>query len=169
MRTIWTTLNRHAFGNFRNLLEDIALSPVMGIYLSHIRNRKEDRGHRAHPDENFAREVMQLFTIGLHELNADGTPKLDGSGKPIETYNNADVMAMAKVFTGWSWAFADNELTRNNFRWKQPRLQGCGRSAHRSAADEGLPRPALHGREAPVCRQALGGDDSRRHRAHRPA
>jgi uncharacterized protein (DUF1800 family) len=114
------TLNRHAFGNFRNLLEDMALSPAMGIYLSHMRNRKEDPATGRLPDENFAREVMQLFTIGLHELNNDGTPKLDSQGRPIETYGNDDVMALAKVFTGWSWAFADNLLTEQTFRWGNP-------------------------------------------------
>lgn len=113
-------LNRHAFGNFRNLLQDIALSPAMGIYLSHMRNRKEDPATGRVPDENFAREIMQLFTIGLHELNADGTPKLDASGNPIETYTNDDVMALAKVFTGWSWAFPDNQLTETKFRWSSP-------------------------------------------------
>ncbi len=113
-------LNKHAFGNFRNLIEDLALSPVMGIYLSHIRNRKEDPAAGRNPDENFARELMQLFTIGLHELNPDGSQKLDGNGQPIETYNNADVMAMAKVFTGWSWGFPDAELTDNKFRSGNP-------------------------------------------------
>ena len=113
-------LNQHAFGNYRALLEDMALSPAMGIYLSHMRNRKEDAASGRMPDENFAREVMQLFSIGLHELNNDGSAKQDSSGNAIETYNNADVMAMAKVFTGWSWAFADNELTDSKFRWGSP-------------------------------------------------
>jgi uncharacterized protein (DUF1800 family) len=113
-------LNKHALGNFRNLIEDIALSPVMGIYLSHLRNPKEDLATGRMPDENFARELMQLFTIGLHELNPDGTVKSGADGKPIETYGNADVMALAKVFTGWSWGFPDNELTTNNFRWGNP-------------------------------------------------
>ena len=113
-------LNRHAFGNFRNLLEDMALSPAMGIYLSHLRNRKEDPATGRLPDENFAREVMQLFTIGLHELKADGSLKYDASGKPVETYTNQDVMALAKVFTGWSWAFPDSELTESKFRWGGP-------------------------------------------------
>lgn len=113
-------LNQHAFGNYRALLEDMALSPAMGIYLSHLRNRKEDAATGRVPDENFAREIMQLFSIGLHELNIDGTPKLDASGNPIETYTNTDVMALAKVFTGWSWAFADNELTESKFRWGGP-------------------------------------------------
>ena len=114
------TLNQHAFGNFRTLLEDVALSPAMGLYLSHMRNRKEDPNTGRLPDENFAREVMQLFTIGLHELNNNGTPKLDARGNLIETYNNDDVMALAKVFTGWSWAFPDNQLTEQNYRWRSP-------------------------------------------------
>jgi uncharacterized protein (DUF1800 family) len=113
-------LNKHALGNFRNLIEDIALSPVMGIYLSHMRNPKEDLATGRMPDENFARELMQLFTIGLHELNPDGTLQTGVDGKPVETYGNADVMALAKVFTGWSWGFPDNELTTNNFRWGNP-------------------------------------------------
>lgn len=114
------TLNRHALGNYRQLIEDIALSPVMGIYLSHLRNPKEDPATGRMPDENFARELMQLFTIGLHELNPDGSPQIGADGKPIETYGNADVMALAKVFTGWSWGFPDNELTTHNFRWGNP-------------------------------------------------
>ena len=112
------TLNRHAFGSYRQLLEEVALNPVTGMYLSHIRNQREDGSGRM-PDENFAREVMQLFSIGLVELNVDGTPKLDAAGKAIETYGNADVMAMARVFTGWSWGFDDAQLSATNFRWGQ--------------------------------------------------
>ncbi|MFG6468788.1 DUF1800 family protein [Roseateles sp. BYS87W] len=113
-------LHKHAFGNYRSLLEDIALSPAMGLYLSHMRNRKEDAATGRVPDENFAREVMQLFTIGLYELNNDGTLKLDANGKPQETYGTADVMAMARVFTGWSWAYPDAQLTDSTFRWSTP-------------------------------------------------
>jgi uncharacterized protein (DUF1800 family) len=113
-------LDRNALGNYRTLMEDVALSPAMGIYLSHIRNRREDPTTGRLPDENFAREIMQLFSIGLHELNGDGTPKLNTNGQPIETYSNADVMALAKVFTGYSWAFPDNELTEQNFRYSNP-------------------------------------------------
>jgi uncharacterized protein (DUF1800 family) len=113
-------LNQHAFGNFRTLLEEVALSPAMGIYLSHMRNRPEDVGTGRMPDENFAREVMQLFTIGLHELNSDGTAKLGSNGQPIETYDNDDVMALAKAFTGFSWAFPDAQLTEQNFRYGNP-------------------------------------------------
>ena len=114
------TLNKHAFGNYRQLLEAAALSPAMGIYLSHLRNQKEDPATNRQPDENFARELMQLFTIGLHELNIDGTPKLGPDGKPIETYDNDDVMALAKVFTGYAWGLPDSQLTDANFKWGGP-------------------------------------------------
>ncbi|MCK6426534.1 MAG: DUF1800 family protein [Burkholderiaceae bacterium] len=109
-------INRHAFGNFRELLEHMALSPAMGLYLSHLRNQKEDLAKGRMPDENFAREIMQLFTIGLYELNPDGSQKLGADGRPIETYGNADVMAMAKVFTGYAWGFPDSALTDKTFR-----------------------------------------------------
>lgn len=104
-------LGQRAFGNFRDLLEGVALHPMMGIYLSHLRNQKESATRT--PDENFAREVMQLFTIGLVQLNADGTVKLAG-GKPIDTYDRDDVAGLARVFTGWSWAGADQSTTRFN-------------------------------------------------------
>lgn len=107
----YDVLGRHAFGNFRNLLQDVALHPMMGMYMSHLRNQKEN-GTRV-PDENFAREVMQLMTIGLYQLNQDGSVKTSG-GQPIETYTHEDVMGLAKVFTGWSWAGPDQSTTRFN-------------------------------------------------------
>ncbi len=113
-------LNRLAFGNYRQILEEVALSPAMGIYLSHMRNQKEDPATFRLPDENFARELMQLFSIGLYELNVDGSLKRNAQGQPVETYSNDDVMAMAKVFTGWSWGYDDNQLTEHNFRWGTP-------------------------------------------------
>jgi uncharacterized protein (DUF1800 family) len=96
-------LGEHAFGNYRQLLEAVATHPAMGIYLSHLRNRKGDPVTGRVPDENFAREVMQLFSIGLLELNQDGTPRLV-NGAPVETYTNAATSGIARVFTGWSWA-----------------------------------------------------------------
>jgi uncharacterized protein (DUF1800 family) len=107
-------LGRNAFGNFRKLLEDVSLSPMMGIYLSHLRNQKEDAATGRVPDENYAREVMQLFSIGLYKLNADGTQQLDGGGKPLETYTNGDITGLAKVFTGFSWAGPDTSAMRFN-------------------------------------------------------
>ena len=99
-------LGEHAFGNYRTLLEAVATSPMMGIYLSHLRNQKADPVTGRVPDENFAREVMQLFSIGLAEINLDGAPKLV-NGQPVETYTNADITGLARVFTGWSWAAQD--------------------------------------------------------------
>jgi len=94
-------LGADAFGNFRQLLQDVTLSPMMGQFLSMLGN---DKGNaNTDPDENYAREVMQLFTIGLYQLNNDGSRQLDGSGNPIPTYSNTDVQGLAKVFTGFSW------------------------------------------------------------------
>ena len=91
---------KQAFGNFRDILYDVTLHRAMGIYLSYINNKKEDMEAGTFPDENFAREVMQLFTIGLYELNNDGTRKVDTNGEFIPTYDNEDIVQMAKVFTG---------------------------------------------------------------------
>lgn len=96
-------LGANAFGNFRQLLEAVTLHPQMGIYLTYMANQREDPTRGRTPDENYAREVMQLMTIGLHELNADGTVRTDGSGQPIPTYGEADISGLAKVFTGISW------------------------------------------------------------------
>ncbi|HHJ38475.1 MAG: hypothetical protein AXA67_12915 [Methylothermaceae bacteria B42] len=100
----YDTLIRHAFGNYRELLEAVTLHPVMGIYLSHAQNEKADPQRNVRPDENYARELMQLFTIGLHELHQNGTPKTDLSGKPIPTYGQAEIQEFSKVFTGWNFA-----------------------------------------------------------------
>jgi uncharacterized protein (DUF1800 family) len=96
----WDILNQHAFGNFRDLLEAITLNPAMGHYLNTKGNQKEDGKGRL-PDENYAREIMQLFTIGLYELNLDGSVKTDSSGKKLETYDADDVSQLARVFTGY--------------------------------------------------------------------
>jgi uncharacterized protein (DUF1800 family) len=100
----YDTLGTNVFGNFRQLLEGVATSPMMGLYLSHLGNRPETE--TSVPDENFAREIMQLMTIGLYELNQDGSRKLSG-GQPIPTYTHDDVAGLAKVFTGWSWGGGD--------------------------------------------------------------
>jgi uncharacterized protein (DUF1800 family) len=108
-------LGDKGLGNYRELLEAVALHPMMGAYLSHLRNQKADPRTGRVPDENFAREVMQLFSIGVHELNADGTVRL-ANGQPVETYTDADISGLAKVFTGFSWACP--EWPNNNcFAW----------------------------------------------------
>jgi uncharacterized protein (DUF1800 family) len=92
------TLDRHAFGNYRDLLYDITLNPAMGNYLDVNGNT------RTRPNENYAREILQLFSIGTVRLNIDGTPQLDGSGQPIPTYTQETVDNFARVFTGWRFA-----------------------------------------------------------------
>ncbi len=103
MTAYYDLLLGKAFGNFGDLLLSVALHPAMGIYLSHMGNEKADPATGRFPDENFAREVMQLFSIGLWELNPDGTRVLTTNGQPIATYNNADITELARAFTGLSW------------------------------------------------------------------
>lgn len=95
-------LEARCFGTFRDLLEGVTLSPAMGVYLAMRGNRKEDPKTGRQPDENYAREVMQLFTIGLNQLNADGTPKTS-NGKTVDTYTLDQITALARVFTGWDF------------------------------------------------------------------
>jgi uncharacterized protein (DUF1800 family) len=104
-------LVRGAFGNFRDVLEEVTLSPMMGIYLSALRSAKAV--NNTTPDENYAREIMQLFTIGLHELNPDGTLRFDPNGQPIPTYTQETIVQMAKVFTGWGYANMTANATAN--------------------------------------------------------
>jgi len=96
-------LQADCFGSYRQLLQDVALQPAMGMYLSTLRNVKENPATGLHPDENFAREVMQLMSIGLYQLNPDGTVQTDGAGEPLPAYGYDDISGLAKVFTGWSW------------------------------------------------------------------
>jgi uncharacterized protein (DUF1800 family) len=100
----WDVLTANAFGNFRTLLERITLNAAMGFFLNTKGNLKEDANGRQ-PDENYAREVMQLFTIGLYELNPDGTDRLDANNQPIETYGQSDITNLARVFTGYDWDY----------------------------------------------------------------
>lgn len=93
-------LDRHAFGNFRDLLIDLSLNPAMGVYLDAQGNTK------TRPNENYAREILQLFSIGTVRLNLDGTPVLDGNGQTIPTYTQSTVDNFARVFTGWRFAAA---------------------------------------------------------------
>jgi len=93
-------LSRNAFGNYRDLLEEVTYSPAMAAYLTYLYNAKGDMETGRVPDENYAREIMQLFTIGLVELRMDGSVITDGQGQPIETYDNTDVTGLARVFTG---------------------------------------------------------------------
>lgn len=107
MAHYWDTLVGHAFGNFRDLLEAVTLHPAMGFFLNTRGNQKENPAKGRVPDENYAREVMQLFSIGLYRLNIDGTVQTDGSGKPLESYTQDDVTNLARVFTGYDFDKSD--------------------------------------------------------------
>jgi uncharacterized protein (DUF1800 family) len=101
---LWNNMmQKDAFGNFSTLLNDVTLSPVMGNYLDMVNNDKPDPNSGLKPNENYAREVLQLFTIGLTQLNPDGTPQVDGSGNPVPTYTQDTIDGFARVFTGWTY------------------------------------------------------------------
>jgi uncharacterized protein (DUF1800 family) len=102
MASYHDVLLKNISGNFKDLLMEITLHPSMGIYLSHFNNSKTIPERNIHPDENYAREIMQLFTIGLHQLNIDGSLKKDSLGNSIPTYTQKDIKELAKVFTGLS-------------------------------------------------------------------
>lgn len=109
-----------AFDNYREVLEDVTLSPVMAHYLSMFKNRKPDPANNIRPDENFAREIMQLFSIGLVRLNVDGTVMTSG-GQPIPTYNQDTIRGFAHVFTGFAW----NNCPVRDFDWCSPGADGA--------------------------------------------
>jgi hypothetical protein len=110
----WDMLANGAFGKYRTLLEQVTYSPMMGVYLSHIANRATydaGGGLIVSPDENYAREIMQLFSIGLVLRHPDGSLVLDGSGLPVATYDQDDITELARVMTGWSHG------ARNSISW----------------------------------------------------
>ena len=114
-------LLRNSFGNFRDLLFDVTMHPAMGVYLTHVNNYQTIPELNRFPDENYAREVMQLFTIGLYELNPDGSQKLE-NGQPIPTYDNEDIIEFAKIFTGLTWgnALFFGGTARNDESYERP-------------------------------------------------
>ncbi len=107
------TLDRNAFGNFRRLLKDMTLTPAMGNYLDMAISTQQN------PNENYAREILQLFSIGLDLLNQDGTPMLDGMGNHIPSYNQATIGNFTKIFTGWTFCnqtCANSQIGLVNYR-----------------------------------------------------
>jgi uncharacterized protein (DUF1800 family) len=115
-------LANHSFGNYRDLLEAVTLSPIMGNYLSHLGNEKADIAKNIRPDENYAREVLQLFSIGLIELNIDGTAKLDYEGKTIPTYGQEQIAGFASVFTGWTFSGRTSFKQWSVKNWIEPMI-----------------------------------------------
>ena len=111
----WDLLVEGTRSNFRQLLEEITLSPAMGVFLNTRGNQKENAQGRQ-PDENYAREVMQLFTIGLYQLNLDGTEKRAADGSKLPSYTMADVTGLARVLTGWDLDASQTSITVVNGR-----------------------------------------------------
>lgn len=127
-------LAKHAFGNYRDLLIAVSKSGPMGIYLTHQGSKKYNPEKYEQPDENYAREIMQLFTIGLVELELDGTPKLDAEGNTIPAYTQEDVEQLARVFTGWDLAFNHEVKFINKLGLEKTKERGYGRHG-KSAGD----------------------------------
>ena len=107
----WDLLAANAFGNYRSLLEGVTLNAAMGYYLNTKGNMKENAASGRAPDENYGREVMQLFSLGLYLLNLDGSEKRDANGNKIETYTQSDVTNIARLFTGWDFDQTQNVNT----------------------------------------------------------
>jgi len=105
-------LSKDALGNYLNLMTDVTLTPAMGNFLNMVNNDAPPPGE--HANENYAREIMQLFTLGLNQLNPDGTPVLDSSGNPIPTYTQADVMDLGRAFTGWTFPATPGMPSQNH-------------------------------------------------------
>lgn len=165
-------LARESFGNYRTLLENVTLNPIMGRFLSMVRNEKPDPARNVRPDENYAREVMQLFSIGLLELELDGSERLDSNNEPIPTYDQAIIEGFAHVFTGWTYSDSPR-WTRNGSDFINPMvafesfhdtgaktlLNGVTLPANRTAAEDladALDNIFNHGNVAPfICKQLI--------------
>jgi uncharacterized protein (DUF1800 family) len=103
-----------AFDNYETLMKDVSLSPAMGRYLNMVNNDKANPAKGTAANENYARETMQLFTLGLTKLNLDGTPVLDTNGRPVPTYTESDVVNLAKAFTGWTYPPMPGTVTKGH-------------------------------------------------------
>ena len=134
-------LDRGAFGNYRTLLNEITLNPSMGEYLDMRLST------RTNPNENWAREVLQLFSIGVNELNIDGTAKLDAQGAPIPSYSQTTVNEFTKVFTGWNLA---PPIAAGINNWRDPMVPRGGTNHYFSA------KTLLNGLNIPACSSASG-------------
>ncbi|HAF15589.1 MAG TPA: hypothetical protein DCK99_18215 [Blastocatellia bacterium] len=141
-RPSWLTvylqaLDRGTFGNYRTLLEEITLSPAMGEYLDMRLST------RTSPNENFGREVLQLFSIGTAVLNPDGTPQLDAQGMPLASYSQTQVNEFTRVFTGWN--FVPGTIAPGTANWRDPMVPRGG-----TTHDVGS-KTLLNGQVVPAC------------------
>src|SRR5580658_5174414 len=110
----WRHFRDNAFGNYQDVIKAITLSPAMGRYLNMANNNKASSANGTVPNENYARELMQLFTLGLNQLNPDGSPALDGNANLVPTYDQSVVTAMSLALTGWTYPTAPNATPKTN-------------------------------------------------------
>jgi len=110
----WRILRDNAFGNYRDIIKLVSLNPAMGRYLNVANNKKADPAEDTAPNENYARELMQLFTLGLTQLNPDGSPVLDQNQNPVPTFAPSVVTNMAKVLTGWTYPTASGDAPKRD-------------------------------------------------------
>jgi uncharacterized protein (DUF1800 family) len=110
----WRIFRDNAFRNYRDIVREVTLSPAMGTYLNMANNNKGNTSKGTAANENYARELMQLFTLGLNELNPDGSPVLDSNKTPVPTYNQAQVTQLAKALTGWTYPTAPGATAKTN-------------------------------------------------------
>ena len=150
-------LRDNAFGNFRDIMREVTLTPGMGHYLDMVNNDKPDPKSGRGANENYAREILQLFTLGLRQLNPDGTPKLDASGVPLPTYVQEDIEELARVLTGWTYAPAAGAPGRshNPANWAAPMVAFEANHDHGAKTFLGVDFPAGQTAEADL-NQALG-------------
>ncbi len=121
MTNYYDMLLTDSFGNYRTMLTDVTRHPVMGVYLSHLRNNKPNLATNVFPDENYAREIMQLFSIGLYELNPDGSYKKNAANQLIPTYDNDKIQTFARLFTGMTYA-QSTSLTNGAVNFHEPMM-----------------------------------------------
>jgi uncharacterized protein (DUF1800 family) len=110
----WRSLRDNAFGNYRDVIKAMTLSPAMGHYLNMANNNKANAKNGTAANENYARELQQLFTVGLIQLNADGTPVVDANGVPVPTYSLTEITNVARVLTGWTYPTVPGAAAKNN-------------------------------------------------------
>ena len=127
-------LIQHAGGNYRDLLQDVTYNPAMGRFLTYLRNRRGGPNH--FPDENYARELMQLFTIGVHQLDRTGRRVIDAAGQPIETYDNRTITELARVMTGLTF-----QPVEGGNPWISGRDYAVPMVMHQPRHDDGIKQP----------------------------
>ena len=110
----WRIFRDNAFGNYRDIIKAVTLSPAMGRYLNMANNNKANAAAGTSPNENYGRELMQLFTLGLTQLNLDGSPVVDANNNAVPTYDQTTVTNMAKVVTGWTYPTAPGATAKKN-------------------------------------------------------